>query len=95
MNQTQGKTKTPREHIDTIFNARNILSFVGEAIGQSSESFSESAQTGVFLIMEYLRDDLENAGSALTDALYGKPGDIKTPCTSFGCANGVEAQAHN
>lgn len=76
LKQDQRPAKTTREHLDAIFNARSVLSFVGEAIGQSREEYSADAHSGVYFILEHVRDELENAGHALTDAIYPAPGDM-------------------
>lgn len=95
MNQNQDKMKSTREHLDAIFNARNVLSFVGEAIGKSNEDFSESANAGVYLITEYLRADLESAANALTSAIYRKPGCMDVHDVGSVCASGVEGRVSN
>lgn len=95
MDRMKAKAKSTRDHLDAIFNARNVLSFVGEAIGKSSDEFSESANVGVFLIMEHLCDDLEDAATALTAALQRDPSGLEHLGVTPGCATGVEGRVSN
>ena len=97
MSRKESKGESTREHLDSIFNATFILSFVGEAIGQSSEMepFSESAHSGAHIILERVRDDLERAGHALTDTIYGKPGCLKAQGVGARCASEVEGRVPN
>lgn len=66
---TERTISDAREHINTIMTVRYILSFVGEAVGQARpmDPLTQDAHSGVFYILESVKNDLKSAGNALED----------------------------